>query len=73
MTWVAGDVTFNWVEVVVYAHTDVTPDELLRGGTRLGFTETVQGLQAGSFSGTILYIAPEVLEGNPATARSDAG
>lgn len=49
----------------------IVADELLRGGTRLGFTRTVHDLQRNSLSGTILYLAPEVLEGNPATARSD--
>ena len=48
----------------------IVTNELLTLGTRLGFTRTVADLQR-SLSGTILYMAPEVIEGNPATARSD--
>ncbi len=47
----------------------LTSEKLLREGTRLGFTQTVSNLKA--LSGTMLYMAPEVLEGSPATARSD--
>ena len=49
----------------------IVADELLAKGTRLGFTRTVADLQRSKLSGTMLYMAPEVLEGNPATARSD--
>ncbi len=38
---------------------------------RGGFTRTVKDLQRSSLSGTMLYMAPEVLEGHTATARSD--
>lgn len=44
---------------------------LLRKGTLLGFTRTVSNLDNGPLSGTLLYVAPEVLEGNAATIRSD--
>jgi serine/threonine protein kinase len=40
-------------------------------GTRLGFTRTVSDLLRDPLSGTMLYLAPEVLEGKAATARSD--
>jgi serine/threonine protein kinase len=49
----------------------ITSEKLLREGTRLGFTRTVSDLLTNSLSGTMLYLAPEVIEGNPATARSD--
>ncbi|MDB6151586.1 MAG: Serine/threonine protein kinase [Chthoniobacteraceae bacterium] len=45
--------------------------ELSHDSTRMGFTVTVSGLQYSSLSGTMLYMAPEVLGGNAATARSD--
>jgi serine/threonine protein kinase/WD40 repeat protein len=49
----------------------IIADELLRGGTRLGFTRTLLDVRASSISGTLLYMAPEVMEGGAATARSD--
>jgi serine/threonine protein kinase/WD40 repeat protein len=49
----------------------LTSEKLLREGTRLGFTRTVSDLRRDALSGTMLYLAPEVLEGNAATARSD--
>src|SRR3546814_16063055 len=38
------------------------------GSTRLGFTQTVAALDT---SGTPLYLAPEVLSGQPSTLQSD--
>jgi class 3 adenylate cyclase len=49
----------------------IIANELLRSGTKFGFSHTVRDLKAGEFGGTLLYLAPEVLEGHPATARSD--
>lgn len=49
----------------------IVADELLIAGTRQGFTSTVANLRQSTFSGTMLYMAPEVLEGNETTARSD--
>jgi WD40 repeat protein len=49
----------------------IITDELLGGGTRLGFTATVSHLRDSGLSGTMLYLAPEVAEGHAATARSD--
>ena len=46
-------------------------DGLLRNNTLPGFTRTVSGLERSELSGTLLYLAPEVLEGRGATARSD--
>ena len=46
-------------------------EELLRKNTRSGFTNTVSGLGNDPRSGTLLYLAPEVLEGQTATVRSD--
>ena len=40
------------------------------GITRLGLTQTA-ALESSSLSGTLLYLAPEVLSGKPATAQSD--
>ena len=41
------------------------------GITRLGMTQTAASLDNTSLSGTLLYLAPEVLSGKSATARSD--
>jgi serine/threonine protein kinase/WD40 repeat protein len=49
----------------------IVTDQLLRDSTRLGFTRTVSELRRDHLSGTLLYLAPEVLEGSPASARSD--
>jgi serine/threonine protein kinase/WD40 repeat protein len=46
-------------------------EQLIRDQTRLGFTRTVSGFRYDHLSGTLLYLAPEILEGNPATVRSD--
>ncbi|PWU09166.1 MAG: hypothetical protein C5B50_27985 [Verrucomicrobia bacterium] len=46
-------------------------DKLLQEGTHLGFTHTVSDLLHESMAGTMLYLAPEVIEGTAATARSD--
>ena len=40
------------------------------GITRLGLTQTA-ALESSSFSGTLLYLAPEVFSGKAATAQSD--
>ena len=40
------------------------------GITRLGLTQTA-ALESSSLSGTLLYLAPEVFSGKPATAQSD--
>ena len=47
----------------------VLSEELLTGMTRLGFTQTSDS--AGAQSGTQMYMAPEIIAGQPATARSD--
>lgn len=39
--------------------------------TRLGFTRTLAPGEGERFAGTYLYLAPEVLAGQPATTRSD--
>jgi serine/threonine protein kinase/WD40 repeat protein len=49
----------------------IVTDQVLRDVTRLGFTHTVSNLRTDRLSGTLLYLAPEVVEGAPATARSD--
>ena len=43
--------------------------EALAGVTRLGFTQTM--LSSTSACGTQIYLAPEILSGQPATTRSD--
>ena len=47
----------------------IVSEEALAGITRFGFTQTV--LESSSRSGTHLYMAPELLAGNPASIRSD--
>lgn len=45
----------------------IVAEDLLLNGTLAGFTGTVSG----AISGSLRYLAPEVLEGHTATARSD--
>ena len=47
----------------------IVSEEALAGITRFGFTKTV--VESSSRSGTQLYMAPELLAGNPASIRSD--
>jgi class 3 adenylate cyclase/CHASE2 domain-containing sensor protein/tRNA A-37 threonylcarbamoyl transferase component Bud32 len=47
----------------------VLSDEVLRGMTRSGFTQTQES--TGAQSGTQMYMAPEIIAGQSATARSD--
>ena len=49
----------------------IVADAISSDVTRAGFTRTVSHLSHSQLSGTMLYIAPEVLEGQAATARSD--
>lgn len=50
----------------------IVADEAIRsGGPRSGFTRTVSELARSTISGTLFYLAPEVLGGQAATARSD--
>lgn len=49
----------------------VVLDEIASAEGRPGFTRTLSGIARSELSGTMLYLAPEVLEGEPATARSD--
>ena len=49
----------------------LTVEELSQSGTLGGFTFTVSDLRRSTLAGTMMYLAPEVMEGNPATARSD--
>ena len=46
----------------------ISPEALTSGG-RLGFTQTI--LSSTAASGTQIYMAPEILAGQPATTRSD--
>jgi len=48
----------------------VVSEEYLKGVTRAGFTQTMQG-STSSQTGTQLYMAPELLAGKPASTRSD--
>jgi serine/threonine protein kinase/WD40 repeat protein len=49
----------------------IVTDQLILDQTHLGFTRTVSELRRDFLSGTLFYLAPEVLEGSPASARSD--
>jgi WD40 repeat protein/serine/threonine protein kinase len=44
--------------------------EYLKGMTQAGFTQTMVG-STSSGTGTTMYLAPEIIAGNPATTRSD--
>jgi WD40 repeat protein/class 3 adenylate cyclase len=48
----------------------VVSEDYLAGVTRAGFTETMSSTSS-SHTGTQLYLAPELLAGEPATTRSD--
>jgi WD40 repeat protein/serine/threonine protein kinase/class 3 adenylate cyclase len=48
----------------------VTSQEVLAGGTREGFTQTMLSPDS-SYAGTQLYMAPELFAGKPASTRSD--
>lgn len=45
--------------------------EILAGVTAEGFTQTLLGPGSSSGTGTVLYMAPELLAGRPASIRSD--
>ncbi len=49
----------------------IMAEELAQFGTRGGFTKTVLDTQRSSLAGTIMYVAPEMLEGAKATEQSD--
>jgi len=49
----------------------VVADELLLGHTGAGFTRTLLGTSSPYLTGTQLYMAPELLAGEPASTRSD--
>ncbi|MFO1501293.1 MAG: protein kinase [Verrucomicrobiota bacterium] len=49
----------------------VVSQELLAGMTQAGFTKTLLGSESSSQTGTQLYMAPELLAGDPASIRSD--
>lgn len=63
-----GDV---FVYVADFGIGQIVINQLLREGARPGFSDTVLGLAGSPLQGTALYLAPEILEGNAATARSD--
>ncbi|MBI4662030.1 MAG: HEAT repeat domain-containing protein [Verrucomicrobia bacterium] len=49
----------------------IVSQEALAGITKLGFTQTILSSSSSAQSGTHLYMAPEVIAGNPASIRSD--
>jgi serine/threonine protein kinase/class 3 adenylate cyclase/tetratricopeptide (TPR) repeat protein len=49
----------------------VVSQESLAGMTRMGFTRTMVGPGSSSQTGTQIYMAPELLAGQPASAQSD--
>ena len=49
----------------------IVTEQVLHGNTHLGFTRTVSEFLHDGLSGTLLYMAPEVLEGGRSSARSD--
>ncbi len=49
----------------------VVSQEMLAGMTQAGFTQTLMGAGASSQTGTPVYMAPELLVGKPASAKSD--
>jgi serine/threonine protein kinase/class 3 adenylate cyclase len=49
----------------------VVSQEALAGMTRMGFTQTMLSPSSSSHTGTQIYMAPELLAGEPASVRSD--
>jgi serine/threonine-protein kinase len=49
----------------------VLSEQALQGVTRTGFTKTIIAESSSSQSGSQMYMAPELLAGNPASIRSD--
>src|SRR5437762_7439467 len=49
----------------------VVSEEALAGMTRMGFTQTMLSPGSSSHTGTQLYMAPELMAGQPASNRSD--
>ncbi len=49
----------------------IISEEILADVTNTGFTQSIVADSSSSKSGTLLYMAPEVLSGNPASIRSD--
>ncbi len=49
----------------------VISEEVLKGVTRDGFTQTMLNVLGATHTGTQLYMAPELWEGKPASTRSD--
>lgn len=70
---VRGDGATGTIHVFVadFGIGQLTAEKLIQQGTRGGFTKTVSDLRADQLSGTMLYLAPEVLGEQPATPRSD--
>src|SRR5215470_9619607 len=60
------------IRIVDFGSASLTEPERLQalGITNLGLTQT-QDSQASSLTGTLLYLAPEVLSGQPSTAAAD--
>ena len=60
------------IKIVDFGSASLTEPERLQmlGITNLGLTQTADA-QASSLSGTLLYLAPEVLSGQPSTAAGD--
>jgi formylglycine-generating enzyme required for sulfatase activity/dienelactone hydrolase len=49
----------------------VVSQEILVGVTKAGFTETMMAKSSSYQTGTLLYLAPELIAGSPASASSD--
>lgn len=67
----AGGTEAVHVLVADFGIGQIVADDVLRSGDRPGFTRPVSELARTTISGTLFYLAPEVLGGQPATARSD--
>jgi serine/threonine protein kinase/class 3 adenylate cyclase len=66
--------TFNsqlTVKLTDFGIGQVVSQEALAGMTRMGFTQTMIGPGSTSHTGTQLYMAPELLAGQPASISSD--
>jgi serine/threonine protein kinase len=65
-----GTETKFQVKLTDFGIGQVVSAEALEGITRLGFTHTMMS-SGSSATGTLLYLAPELLAGKPASPQSD--
>ncbi|MEW6155868.1 MAG: protein kinase [Verrucomicrobiota bacterium] len=66
-----NDINDVQVKLTDFGIGQILSQEFLEGVTRQGFTQTLLSSSNPSLTGTQIYMAPELLAGQPASARSD--